>query len=907
MYRKHPFGTSDNDDFGNLLAMLRSRAKLSQLSLARLIGVSDKTIQHWENATSTPKATHLKKLIEVYLHLGSFTSGNEQVEAKWLWEKADLNAAFDDAWFLEARGETRQSGKDHSIPPAETRYVPKNNLPAQLTSLIGRTQEVAAVCALMRRPEVRLLTLTGIGGVGKTRLGLQIATELLNDFADGVCFVSLASINDPHLVTSAISHTLGLREAGNWEMSERLQTHLREKHLLVLVDNFEQVVAAAPQLSELLAVCPGLKILVTSRAVLHVRGEYVFEVAPLALPDLRRIVESEALLQYAAVALFLQRAQAIKPDFQMTADNASAIAKICVRLDGLPLAIELAAARITLLPPQALLNRLVHRFEVLTSGARDVPARHQTLQNTIEWSYHLLDAQEQRLLQRLSIFVGGCTLSAIEAVCATPENGTTSVLDVVASLIDKSLLQQTGQEGEEPRLQLLETVREYGLERLKEGGEMEITRQAYTTYYLGLAEKAELYLSGAEQESWLEQLEREHDNLREVLSWLIEQAMGGEAQLALRLGVALRQFWMVRGHLNEGQTFLERALTASEGCVTTLRAKVLKALGRLTTLQGNFGQAEALYVEGLALFRELGDTQGIVESLGMLGYIAMARSNYAAARVLAEEALILSRAEDYTRGIAFSLGTLGSLAFDQGEYVMAHSLGEESLALYRDIGDAWNIAGSLWFLALVTFSQGDPVRARSLGEESLELYTKIGDKRGIAYASVILGYVACLQSEYDTAILPLSESLVLYREVGDLRGTVWGLYGLGWVAFGQSNYASARARFEECLRILLQKLDYRYMLFIASALEGLAQVVTVWGLKETVTAQEQLSWAARLWGVAESLRKTIGAPMLPIARIIYDQIVAAARAYMGEEALATAWDEGRTMSLDQVLTSMNQR
>jgi predicted ATPase len=336
---------------------------------------------------------------------------------------------------------------------AASGQTPKHTLPAQLTSLIGREQEVAAAGLLLQRPDVRLLTLTGTGGVGKTRLALQIATNLIDVFPDGISFISLASVSDPALVIPTIAQTLGLREMGDQSFSELLNIYLSHKHLLLLLDNFEQVVEAAPLLTDLLACCPGLKILVTSRAVLRVRGEHEFPVPPLALPDCRQLPAWETLSQYAAVALFMRCAQATRPDFKMTAANASPIAEICVRLDGLPLAIELAAARVKLLPPQALLARLGHRFLVLTSGAQDVPARQQTLHNTIAWSYQLLDAQEQRLFLRLSVFVGGCTLEAIEAVCNALDKSNRGgrTLDGVGSFIDKSLLRQTEQEGEEPR------------------------------------------------------------------------------------------------------------------------------------------------------------------------------------------------------------------------------------------------------------------------------------------------------------------------------------------------------------------------------------------------------------------------------------------------------------------------
>jgi predicted ATPase len=358
------------------------------------------------------------------------------------------------------------AGLPADFPPLKTLDTHSHNLPVQPTPLIGREKEVATVEHLLRREEVRLLTLTGPGGIGKTRMALQVAAELSDRFADGVFFVNLAPISDPTFVVPTIAQTLELRETGEQPLLDLLQASLRDKQLLLLVDNFEQVLSVASQLADLLAACPKLKVLVTSRFVLHLRGEQEFTVSPLATPDPKHVPDLALLSQYEAVELFIARAQAVKPGFQVTHANASAVAEICARLDGLPLAIELAAARLKLLPPQALLARLGKRLAVLTSGARDLPARQQTLRNTIAWSYHLLEAQEQRLFRRLSVFVGGCTLEAIEALCTALETNTPtlSMLDSVASLLDKNLLQQKEQEGEEPRFLMLETIREYGLE-----------------------------------------------------------------------------------------------------------------------------------------------------------------------------------------------------------------------------------------------------------------------------------------------------------------------------------------------------------------------------------------------------------------------------------------------------------
>jgi predicted ATPase len=437
---------------------------------------------------------------------------------------------------------------------------------------------VHAVGQLLLRESSRLVTLTGPGGVGKTRLALQVAADQASHFTDGIWFVSLAPISDPNLVILAISQALCLREARNQSPLEQVKSALQEKKVLLLLDNFEQVVSAAMLVADLLAGCPRLKVLVTSREVLHVRAELEFTVPPLQLPDPKHLPDLEALSQFEAVALFLERSQAVKPDFHLTPTNTRVIAEICMRLDGLPLAIVLAAARSKLFSPQALLLRLRQRLPLLTSSTRDMPARQQTLRNTIEWSYHLLTADEQRLFRHLSIFVGGCTLEAAESVSAALEDAMPPVLERVASLLDKNLLLQTDQEGEEPRLTMLETIREYGLECLTTEREREMTQEAHAAYYLQLAETATVELIGPQQAVWYQRLEDDHDNLRAAMQYLLERE---EGERALRLCNALYWFWASHSHQIEGRTFFERTLARCAGITKAERAKALCLVGHL--------------------------------------------------------------------------------------------------------------------------------------------------------------------------------------------------------------------------------------------------------------------------------------------------------------------------------------
>jgi len=580
--------------------------------------------------------------------------------------------------------------------PTEPGQATQHNLSPQSASLIGREREVAAACSLLRKSEVRLLTLTGTGGVGKTRLGLQIATELAKDFDDGICFVALAPISDPKLVIPTIAQALGLSDVGDQPALERLAVSLQAKRLLLFLDNFEQVLPAAPALTELLERCPSLKILVTSREVLRVRGEQEFLVVPLALPSLSHLPEPEAVSEYAAVALFLQRARFVRSDFQITPANAATIAAICAHLDGLPLALELAAARLKLLSPQALLARLEHRFAVLTQGPRDVHRRQQTLRNTLQWSYDLLDTREQRLFRRLAVFVGGYTLEAAEAVCVLPGEEKNNFFEGIASLLDKSLVQRTPEDGEQ-RLIMLETIREYGLERLAISGELELIQRAHVDYYLRFSEKAEPELRGPQQALWLKRLEQEHDNLRAAMHWTLEggdvgQSTRDEIEMALRFGGALRGFWVIHGHHNEGRAFLERTLMVSEGIALDVRAKALQVAASLAVYQVDYVRGESLCHKSLSLCRERGDTVGTAYSLHLLGTLSWQRGDFAVARSLMEESLALYREIGNKENIAYSLYTLGELDTQQGEYTKAYALLEESLAMHKEAENARDVA-----------------------------------------------------------------------------------------------------------------------------------------------------------------------------------------------------------------------
>lgn len=797
----------------------------------------------------------------------------------------DINELLSDLQALKRKlavfdvTESKASPIEHALPATRSSEGQPNDLPIELTSFVGRGAEIAALTKLLLQEDTRLVTLTGPGGVGKTRLCLQVAARLADQFANGVRFVPLASITESELVAYSVAQALGTRESGGQSLLANLKEHLKEQHMLLVLDNFEHVVAAAALVSELLTACPRLKVLVTSRAMLHVRGECEYNLSPLGLPDLKRQSSIEELLTCPAVLLFAERARAVEPRFALNDKNANAVAEICIRVDGLPLAIELAAPRIKILPPQAILERLASRLDLLTRGSSDLPQRQQTMRSTIAWSYELLDEWEKRLFRMLSVFAGGFTLEAAESVCALEADSEMSVLDGISSLLENSLLRQ--QERDEPRFQMLETIREFALERLtRSKKKAESMRRAHAGFFLDLVEKAEPHLKASDQAFWLERLEVERDNFRGCLKWAKN---AGELSLGLRIAGAHGRFWLARGYLSEGRRWLEEFLSPTDttNIEPAVRAKALYEAGVLAHLQGDDVRARMLLQQSLALYRHMSITPGIASSLHMMGLLEHDLGNRERATKLLEEGLTLSRELEDNQGIAFALGQLGIVAQELGHYERAMLLHEESAAIRARLADEVGSAAALNNAGLVALDNCEYQKAEQLFDKALALSRKAGYKAGVAASLNNLGELAQYRRDFVGANELFTDALALFREEGDKREVVAILNNLADLAQLGSEYESAAHLYGEALTLLGQGEEKT---MIASCLEGLASLAC---------GRNHPEMATRMLGSAEALREEVGIPLPPTRRSNYESTVSAVRSALGEADFLAGWQEGR--------------
>jgi predicted ATPase/class 3 adenylate cyclase len=735
-------------------------------------------------------------------------------------------------------------GRPTEFPPPRTLENRPTNLPVQPTPLIGRERELDELGRLVAQPDVQLVTLIGPGGTGKTRLALQLAADQIEQFHDGVYFVALAPVRDPKFVVPSIVQTLAVQEQPRQTLAETLAQHLRDKKLLVVLDNFEQILDAAPTVGELLREAAKLKVVVTSRAPLHLSAEREFPVPPLPVPNLDQLPSLDALVTYEAVALFVERARAFAPDFQIASENASAIAEICARLDGLPLAIELAAARVRVLQPPALLARLDRRLKLLTGGPRDLPERQRTLRKTIEWSYSLLSEEEQTLFVFLSVFVGGCRIEAAEAVFDSEGGPELDVLDGLHSLVEKSLLRQRDDADGEPRFWMLQTIREYAAEQLAAGSEAQAVQQRFRRYVVALAEEAEPELWGGQEEVWLARLERENANLRATLGSAIAE---GDAESALRLAASIIRFWEIRSRYSEAREWLSQAL-ALDGGNAELRAKALMGVGRAARWQCNWSEAIEALEQSAAVFRDLHDLVGISRCLGFLGHARL-----------------------FT-----------------GDTAKATDVLEENLATARETGNAGTIASALYNLAFAYIERRDFGRARELFEQAGRIFDSLDSKYGRAVVVIHIGYTALLAGDSDEATTRLTKGLNEAEEVGSPM----------WI------FAANRYR---ALLALLQERPDEAEDLLAQLAHGRDEVAgeeiahVLYDFAAAAAATDDAPRAARLWGAADAEFERLGLALLEEDRLLRDRFMPAIRRSLDDESWQTAWSEGHKLKADDAI------
>jgi predicted ATPase/DNA-binding XRE family transcriptional regulator len=842
--RRSPAKRAQPPGWSQQLRALREARAITQDGWAARLRVGRTTVQRWESGTAPPGAEGEAALLRVCAELGLFRRFDHGPLQGLTLTPDLLSALIADARLGDAgAGSASPSSNSGPAAIAPLPAAMSGNLPAVASSFIGRGQEIDAVLALLG--EARLVTLTGPGGIGKTRLSLAIA-ERAGSMVDDAWFIDLSPVGSAALVVQQVAAVFGIVEQPRRQISAVLVERLREARSLLVLDNCEHLIDASAELAGLLLrSCPRLRILATSRQSLGIDGESAWRVPPLALPDAQ--AESADAERYEAVRLFVERARAMESGFVLTPANTGSVAQICREVDGMPLAIELAAARARVLSVQQIAERLDDRLRLLSAGPRGLPERQRTLRATLDWSYDLLDASERALLRRSAVFFGGFDLDAAEAVCAGSDLAPDAVLDALDRLADKSLIGVDTTTGM-ARYRLLEMVRQYALDRLAEANERAEYNARHAAWGLALALRAEAEAQGAEQRRWLDRLSLDHDNLRAALEWSL--SADGEPETGLRLATALRPFWFTRGYASEGRRWLARLLAV--GGSTDVQARALDAAAALAHSQGDLGVAGQLLSNSLAQWQALGDRAGAATALNLLGIVEKDRGNLAAATAALEEALAIRRAQGERGRVSAILNNLAAVAMDAAAYNQAVALLEESLAIKRELGDRVGVAVSLANLAETARLSGDFRRAVELAEEAQALAGELG--------------------------VPLRRAQHLH------------VVGVSLARLGE--FGRARAALVEALEIFA-RLDTR----VGAALccEGLAQVAVATGNER---------WAAWLIGAAEAVRQQLGAPLTDADRADCERVLAEARLALGEELCAVAVNTSRALPVEEILSTV---
>ncbi|MDX1666789.1 MAG: AAA family ATPase, partial [Saprospiraceae bacterium] len=815
--------------------------------------------------------------------------------------------------------------EDYLLEKGKIEEKQQLHLPPELTSFVGREEEQRTLSQLLS--EKRLVTLTGPGGIGKSRLVARVAERVTGHFPNGVYFVALAPISDPGLVPDTIARTLGITVNPQKPTIESLKEHLKEKKLLLILDNFEQITPAAWMISELLANCPDVKVLVTSRIPLNIQGEQEFAVLPLQVPEGAKSVNEVAVDQYPSIELFVERAKAVKPNFSLKSENLTDVASICAGLDGLPLAIELAAARIKILPPKAILNRLSQRLDLLKGGPADKPPRHQTLRQSIAWSYDLLSAEEQSFFQTLSIFVGGADLEAIEAVYEQPSTLKEDPFDLLASLINHSLVRTEETKTGDSRFYMLETIREFGLEKLQQSERYEVVEAAHTNYFLELAERAEPELKGANIEWWLEKLENDYDNLRAVLDRAEERR---DTAIGLRIGVAIWRFWITRGRFREGARRLERFLQLSEHeAPSALRAKALQGMASLVHVKSDYQQAQPFIEESLDIWRRLNEKGELARVLNIHGWVLSQLGYLKDSAKASKEALEIGRELNDLREISVSHNNLGWLAMYEGNFKEGQKQLEKALSLREKLGNNRDIAYVKGPLAQMESRLGNYLKADQLVREAMKALQKVNDPNLIAWVHYNKATNEYEQGHYNIATEAFRQSLSGFKNIGNKGGIIWNLMALTSIYIALNDYEKAKEYLFEQERInrkvysviLIGKAQLQQgQIAVGEGLPTLAirhiresianyrDLGNQFGLLECFEAlaylaidQEDFNTGVLLLSASQGLREALKTPLPPRSREQYKKQMELAREGLGGTTFDQTWKKGLQLSLEATI------